>query len=358
MLILASAAAIGTLIWFYRARHASVTSEPEPTAHPVEPDPAGESSATAAASPSPTYTTSAIEAAASEAFRLAFGVARFDYQIRDEHARVLHLIDASIEHSVHERDYFPRRPMLLPKLMQALNDREVARETLVKLILEDPAIAGGVLQQANTAFYRVSPARVDNVDRAVWLLGTDGLKRLMATAIMQPVFRVPKGYFDAFAPRTWAHAQRAAAVAERFVARARACDPFVAQLLAVMEALARIVIFRLTMDKYRETPNILPRAEVFIRAMQKHEARVALLIANAWQMTDESKTALQDQARRESPLSMSPLAQAVYYANLTATLTAGELSADAATEVLDAQGLEVELARDLIEVALRSQAAD
>jgi hypothetical protein len=48
----------------------------------------------------------------------------------------------------------------------------------------------------------------------------------------------------------------------------------------------------------------------------------------------------------------------VYYANLTATLTAGELSTDAATEVLVAQGLEVELARDLIEVALRSQAAD
>ena len=248
--------------------------------------------------------------------------------------------------------------MLLPKLMQALNDPQVARETLVKLILEDPAIAGGVLQQANTAFYRVSPARVDKVDRAVWLLGTDGLKRLMATAIMQPVFRVPKGYFDSFAPHTWAHAQRAAAVAERFVAGTRDCDPFVAQLLAVMEALARIVIFRLAMDKYRATPNILPRAEVFIRAMQKHESRVALLIANAWQMTDESKTALNVQARRESPLTMSPLARAVYFANLSATLTAGELSSDAGAEVLVAQGLEIDQARDLIDAALRSQATD
>lgn len=358
MLILASAAAVGTLIWFYRSRQATVAAEPESSSHPSASEAGEDSSETDSERPQPAYTTPEIEAAASGAFRLAFGVARFDYQIRDEHARVLELIDASIEQSVHERDYFPRRPMLLPKLMQALNDREVARETLVKLILEDPAIAGGVLQQANTAFYRVSPARVDNVDRAVWLLGTDGLKRLMATAIMQPVFRVPKGYFDAFAPHTWAHAQRAAAVAERYVASVRTCDPFVAQLLAVMEALARIVIFRLTMDKYRDTPNILPRAEVFIRAMQKHEARVALLIANAWQMTDESKAALLDQARRESPVSMSALAQSVYFANLTATLTAGELSVDAATEVLVAQGLAADLARDLIEVALRSQAAD
>jgi hypothetical protein len=183
----------------------------------------------------------------------------------------------------------------------------------------------------------------------------------MATAIMQPVFRVPKGYFDSFAPQTWAHAQRAAAAAECFVARSRDCDPFVAQLLAVMEALARIVIFRLTMDKYRDTPNILPRAEVFIRAMQTYGPRVALLIANAWQMTDQSKAALHDQARRESPEIMSSLARAVYYANLSATLTSAAEAAsnpEAAVQVLIAQGLAQEQARELIEVTLRSQSAE
>ena len=38
--------------------------------------------------------------------------------------------------------YFPRRPMLLPKLLQALNDTESTRRTLVNLIVEDPALAG------------------------------------------------------------------------------------------------------------------------------------------------------------------------------------------------------------------------
>lgn len=362
MLILIPAAA-GLLFWLYRSRQQTASAAPDASAKPLRFDQEHDSTPEITRE-LPAYTTPAIEAAASDAFKLAFGVARFDYQIRDEHAQVLTLVDQSLEHSVHERDYFPRRPMLLPRLMQALNDPQVARETLVKLILEDPAIAGGVLQQANTAFYRVSPARVDNVDRAVWLLGTDGLKRLMATAIMQPVFRVPKGYFDSFAPHTWAHAQRAAAAAERFVALDRNCDPFVAQLLAVMQALARIVIFRVTADRYRDTPNILPRAEVFIRAMQHQSARVALLIANAWQMTDESKSALQEQARRASPDTMSSLARAVYFSNLTATLTSGldaasDSSRSAALEVLIAQGLEQQQqAEALIDAALRSQATD
>nr|MBO2489920.1 hypothetical protein [Gammaproteobacteria bacterium] len=50
--------------------------------------------------------------------------------------------------------------MSLPRLMQALNDP--SRQTIVKLIVEDPALAGSVLQQDNNAYYRISPARVDD----------------------------------------------------------------------------------------------------------------------------------------------------------------------------------------------------
>ena len=304
------------------------------------------------------YTTEVIESYVAEELKLAFGVSRFDYQIRDEHAAVLSQIDEAADESVHQRDYFPRRPMLLPKLMQALNDPEVSRESLVKLILEDPAIAGGVLQQANTAFYRVSPARVDNIDRAVWLLGTDGLKRIMATAIMQPVFRLPKGYFDSFAPLTWEHAQRAAAAAERCSKHGGQSDPFVAQLLAVLEPLARIVIFRLTTEKYRESPNILPRAEVFIRAMQRHSARVALRIAAAWEMSDQSTNTLREQAKRVSPETMLPLSQAVYFANLAATLAVlvsrNKITQHAAINTLVEQGMPQVDASALIETALIS----
>ena len=255
-----------------------------------------------------------------QVYELAFCVTRTDYQILGEHADVLGRIGKAVEQSVHQREYFPRRPMLLPRLLQALNDPDVSRDTLVKLILEDPAIAGGVLQQANSAYYRVSPARVDSIDRAVWLLGTDGLRRLMATAIMQPVFRLPKGYFDSFAPVTWEQAQRAAAVAEAYAKHVAPCDAFVAQLLAVLEPLARIVIFRLGMDKYREIPNMMPRAEVFIRAMQQHGSQVALRIAHAWEMSDVSRSALEEQAEQRSPTQMSELGRAVYFARLTSSL--------------------------------------
>src|SRR5262245_3616199 len=141
------------------------------------------------------FATEAITAAFADCYKVAFGVNRFDYQIMGEHAVALASVAAAADESVHERDYFPRRPMLLPKLLQALNDDASTRQELVGLILEDPSLAGNVLIRANSAWYRTSPEPVESLDRAVRMLGTDGLKSLLATAILQPVFRLPKGYF-------------------------------------------------------------------------------------------------------------------------------------------------------------------
>ena len=202
------------------------------------------------------YSTGDIEAIRAECWKLTFKAARFDYQVFGEHATVLEQIATAIDESVHRRDYFPRRPMLLPKLLQRLNDTESSRRDLVKLLLEDPALAGNVLKRANSAFYRVSPEPVESLDRAVTMLGTDGLKRLVATAILQPVFRQPPGYFEGFATVTWEHAQRAAVAGEAWAATTREADPFVAQLLALLGPLGQLVIFRIATEKYRETPNV------------------------------------------------------------------------------------------------------
>jgi len=313
-LFVGTLAAIVAAYAIYRRRQL-VTDIPTITAEPLAALPVLDDTVATA-----TYSTETIESLRGEWLKLAFGVPRFDYQILGEHLEVLERIDDAVETSVQQRDYFPRRPMLLPKLLQTLNDTDSTRQELVRLILQDPSLAGAVLQRANSAFYRIGRERVDSLDRAVSLLGVDGLRGLLATAIMQPVFRLQKGNFDQFAPLSWEQAQYAAAAAEKYAALERSVDPFVAQLLAVLEPLARIVIFRLTLDKYRESPNILPRPEVFIRAIQTHSEAVAVRIAATWELSDEALEVLQQQAKHVAPNEMAQLAQSVYYSRLTAEL--------------------------------------
>ena len=230
-------------------------------------------------------------------------------------------ISESAAQSVHQRDYFPRRPMLLPKLMQALNDTDSTRRTLVNLIVEDPALAGSVLQRANNALYRTSREPVDSLDRAVQTLGVDGLRSLMAVAILQPVFRLPRGYFESFADVTWEQAQRCAAAAEAYASATRSADPLIAQVLGLLSSLARIVLFRLTVDMYREQPNVLPRAEVFIRSMQLHAPDLACRIAQTWELSDLATTALREQVDRVPPGQMQPLGRAIYFGELAGMVT-------------------------------------
>lgn len=289
------------------------------------------------------YSTDAIQAAQDECYKIAFGVKSFDYQILGEHAAVLDRVAESAAQSIHQRDYFPRRPMLLPKLLQALNDTDSTRSTLVNLIVEDPSLAGSVLQRANNALYRTSREPVDSLDRAVQTLGVDGLRGLMAVAILQPVFRLPRGYFDGFADVTWEQAQRCAAGAQTYASVTRTADPFIAQLLGLLSSLARIVLFRLTVDMYREQPNVLPRAEVFIRSMQLHAPDVACRLAQSWELSDLATTALREQADALAPGQMRPLGRATYYAELAGMLTVlgarDAYSWDGAEALLITQGL-------------------
>jgi HD-like signal output (HDOD) protein len=305
------------------------------------------------------YTDQAIEGVFSDGYRLAFGAADVDEEITSEHEDVLARIEASIDTAIHQPEYFPRRPMLLPKLLRAINDSDSTRQELVSLILEDPSLAGNVLRRANSALYRISPAPVDRIDRAVVNLGMDGLRALVGTAILQPVFRLRTGLFDEFATLTWEQAQRASIAAETYAKKTRSGDPFVAQLLGVLRPLAHIVLFKLTLERYRETPNLPPRAAVFIRVMQEHSRRVAHLIAITWELPDPSLKALDEQQQRASPHAMSPLGRSTYFGDLCGSLATLAMhdrnSQESARALLMAQGLDRETASALWRAATSAE---
>ena len=138
----------------------------------------------------------------------------------------------------------------------------------------------------------------------------------------------------------WEQAQRSAAAAESYASATRSADPFIAQLLGLLGPLARIVLFRLTVDMYRERPNVLPRAEVFIRSMQVHAPAVACRLAQSWELSDLATNALREQVDRVPPMQMGPLGRATYFGELAGTVTL--LAARDAPEWQGAEALLIE----------------
>jgi len=268
---------------------------------------------------------------------LAFGITPVDPPASTAHAEVSAAARALLAQAVSEPRYMPRRPLLLPQLMHAVNDTDVSRRELAALIVRDPALTGNLLKIANAPFYRVSSEPVESIDRAISLLGTNGIRSLIATAIMQPVFRVAGGKFARFPEVAWDHTFRSGTAAAAHAVMIEHDDPFAAQLLTLVTGLATIVVFRVALDQYAARPALRPDVVIVVQLLDAHTARVARDIAASWELSERILTALEDQipgAEHE----WTPLGRALQFGRLAGALVvlqaSGDLDGETAREAL------------------------
>jgi HD-like signal output (HDOD) protein len=201
---------------------------------------------------------------------------------------------------VERPNYAPRRPLLLPKLMQAMNDNEVSRRELALIIATDPALAGSLLRLANSPFYRLQPEPVESLDRAIALLGLEGMRSLISAALLQPVFRISGGMFLQFGEISWEHTLYSGAAAEAHAAVLENADPFAAQLLALIMGLATIVVFRVATDEFLAR-KLRPNPTALGALIELESVPVSCRIAASWELSERMDTALAEQSATAAP---------------------------------------------------------
>ncbi len=248
-----------------------------------------------------------LAAAKHQYYCTAFGVTGFDAVDRDDDARVIAAVERSLATSIEQERHLPRRPMLIPQLLRALNDEDSTRSELATIILQDPVLAADVLKLANSPYYRISREPVDNIDRAIVLLGTEGLKSVVAASIMQPVFRTAKGQFEAFAPTLWDLAMRTSTAAGIYATRTRIADPFTAQLLGLLSTLGPLAVFRVTSEVYKQQAKVPPRAGVYVRLIENEANAASVAIATHWELPATFVLALSDSQGTGHLEGLSPL---------------------------------------------------
>lgn len=275
---------------------------------------------------------------------LLLGVAELDANVPVAHARLVNDVLASLEDASNEPKYMPRRPLLIPELMRLVADPDASRRQMSALVARDPSLAADVLRMANSALYRTGPTAVESIDRAVAVLGTDGMRSAIAAALLQPVFRTPPGAFARFPALIWDHAFISGVAAESCAALLENEDPFAAQLLALLTGLGHIIVFRAMTERYTEDAALEPNASAVARLLDLQGAAIARRIAAEWGVSDRMLMALSDQlaAARGMSEQLSPLGRAVLLGSRIGTLVLlqreGRLDAEAARAAAVAQG--------------------
>jgi HD-like signal output (HDOD) protein len=276
-------------------------------------------------------------------YELAFGTFTPETGVSGDHAAVLKAVRDSMGDAITDRQYFPRKPTVIPQLLKAVKSNEGAVKELVDIIMKDPVLTGDVLKLANSAYYKTSGGAVDTLGRAVMVLGTDGLRALVSASLLQPVFRAPKGCFDHFAEAIWDRAFKAALASQIYARRTRSCDSFTAHLTGLLSYIGWIVLFRLTADKYTQMPTVQPAPQVFVTILEESADKTSRSIAENWELAQPIQDAIREHIQKLPVNQMSPLGKALYYGQLCSTCALlvqhDKLGADEAKEIAMQKGL-------------------
>ena len=219
-----------------------------------------------------------------------------------------------------EDRYTPRRPSMLPQLLRAVNDEDVSRRELVAIISRDPSLVGNLLKMANSPFYRVNSQAVESIDRAVVILGNDGIRSLIAAALTQPVFQIRGGDFPKFPEIAWEHTFRMASATVTHSAIVEKADPFAAQLLGLVHGMAAIVVFRVVLDQYEARPRFKVNAAVIASLLDSQTPGVARRIAGSWGLSDRILAALDDQIPGKDAEKLTPMGRSLGFGRVASAL--------------------------------------
>ena len=245
-----------------------------------------------------------------------------EYTIPPGHEQLLAAVRSALAAETLADRYFPRRPMLMPQLLAAVNDPGAPPMKLAAIIAQDPVLTGNILRLANTVIFRVSGDPVETIQRAVVVCGTDGLASLAAAALVQPVFRGGTEAHSQFPAAIWERCMQASIAAEMCARQWCPQDRQAAQLLALLSALGPLVTYRVVQDQYRQRPALAPAAAVYLKAIDECATPLAARIAALWQSPPRLVAVLRgDRQDTSAAAARWPLERALRAGELLATLS-------------------------------------
>ena len=228
-------------------------------------------------------------------------------------ARVRTNIEALLLVDTLNPNYFPRRPTLLPQLLQVLNDPSAQSEKLSRMIAHDPVLTADVLRMANSSLYRISPAPIETIQRAIVVCGVDALRGMLAAAMLRPVFRATRKNFPRLPRMLWERTERAARAAELYAMETNPRDRFEAQLVVLLSALGPLVVYGAAVDVYSRNTHFPPNGALCVELIGSLAPQMSQRIAQGWNTSARLVAALQNSPEE-------PLSQALHVGELLGTL--------------------------------------
>jgi HD-like signal output (HDOD) protein len=170
---------------------------------------------------------------------------------------------------------------------------------MAAIIGQDPVLTGNLLRIANSPAYKVHERPVESLQRAVTLVGTEGVRQIISAVLVQPVMQVQCEVFPQFSAIIWEHALLASRAAADHARTVTFGDAFAAQWLGLVQGLGAALVMRQLLQEAQARGAVEPA--LALQLLQQWSLPLAQRVA-AWELPEPVHQAWR---RAEGPLADS-----------------------------------------------------
>lgn len=176
----------------------------------------------------------------------------------------------------------PRATAVVPQLLAGLRSESSSNSALAQLVSRDLTLVAEVIRMANSTYYRREAVVVD-IEQAIRVLGSVGLRSAIARTLLKPLFDRRSGEMVArSAARLWQHTDHKAQLCA-VLARSEGADAFEAYLLGLVHNAVWSLILRV-MDCL-DGPSPWRLSPSFAASLSRQRDRLFGIVAEQWPMT-------------------------------------------------------------------------
>ncbi len=204
-------------------------------------------------------------------------------------------------------DQLPRRPASFPLLIKLLNSDNASNIDIANTLLSDPALATQTLKTANSPFFRSSHETIDTVERAVFILGSLGIRNIVSATVMMPMIKSNNSKEGILSKKIWEWGLLSAAASDQYsYHQGDSSSPI--YLLGLLPALTYLLIYR-ALQACRETDDTLGEIEACVvkSVIQQRSWQLCHSICQQWGLPPSSNKYLLDAERPSPSESATPL---------------------------------------------------
>jgi HD-like signal output (HDOD) protein len=214
-----------------------------------------------------------------------------------------YLQNSSVEYQI------PRLPEVIPKVLQALRDKNIDPSNLANMLCEDMVLVKEVIRLANSVHYDRTRA-YKSLEQATINIGFNGIRQLIISAALKPILTKQSGRFSNITNRyLWDKSMKTGLLSDS-VAHTLGENRFFAYLAGLVVQSGMSVISK-EFDKCFIN-NEVPNNRLFIDAVSRYTYKVSAGISQQWQFPEEVSCALEEQVIYDDPDEMTAIGKITY----------------------------------------------